>query len=153
GNGTGPAFQTAAFNTAVDAHSKSSVGSDTQPQEKPKESPLSFRIGGAEFTPGGFLYLTIFWRSTNVGSGYGTNFFSIPFANTIPGQITETRTTAENSRFSLKVTDSFMGNNVLGYIETDFHGNDPANLNVTSNSSTARLRQYFVNVRRGKWEI
>src|SRR5215468_4182136 len=123
------------------------------PQEKPKESPLSFRIGGAEFTPGGFLDLTVFWRSTNAGSGYGTNFFSIPFANTIPGQITETRTTAENSRFSLKVTDSFKGNNVLGYIETDFHGNDPANLNVSSNSSTARLRQYFVNVKRGKWEI
>src|SRR5262249_54864972 len=46
------------------------------PQEKPKESPLSFRIGGADFIPGGFLDLTYFWRSTNVGSGYGTNFFS-----------------------------------------------------------------------------
>ena len=154
GNDAGsPLLSGATFNSAVADDSQSSTALDSQPQEKPKESPLSFRIGGAEFTPGGFLDLTVFWRSTNVGSGYGTNFFSIPFANTIPGQITETRTTAENSRFSLKVTDSFKGNNVLGYIETDFHGNDPANLNVSSNSSTARLRQYFVNVKRGKWEI
>jgi len=154
GNDTGQPLQMgASFKTAAADHSISSAASDSQPQEKAKESPLSFRIGGADFTPGGFLDLTVFWRSTNVGSGYGTNFFSIPFANAIPGQITETRTTAENSRFSLKITDSFKGNNVLGYIETDFHGNDPANLNVSSNSSTARLRQYFVNVRRGKWEI
>jgi len=149
----GSSLQTATLTTAARDHSKSSSTSDSPVQEKAKDSPLSFRIGGAEFTPGGFLDLTVFWRSTNVGSGYGTNFFSIPFANTIPGQITETRTTAENSRFSLKVTNSFKGNNVLGYIETDFHGNDPANLNVSSNSSTARLRQYFVNVKRGKWEI
>src|SRR5215469_10656095 len=148
-----PVLTGVTFNTAAADHSQSSTASDSQPQEKPKESPLSFHIGGAEFTPGGFLDLTVFWRNTNVGSGYGTNFFSIPFANTIPGRITETRVTAENSRFSLKATDSFKGNNVIGYIETDFRGNDPANLNVSSNSSTARLRQYFVNVRRGKWEI
>lgn len=131
----------------------SATESDSPPQDRAKESPLSFRIGGAEFTPGGFLDLTAFWRNTNVGSGYGTNFFSIPFANTIPGQITETRITAENSRISLKATDNFRGNNVMGYFEMDFHGNDPANLNVTSNSSTMRLRQYWVNVRRGKWEV
>lgn len=127
--------------------------SEEPPQEKPKESPLSVRIGGAEFTPGGFLDITAFWRSTNVGSGYGTNFFSIPFANTIPGQITETRITAENSRISMKATDNFRGNDVMGYFEMDFHGNDPANLNVTSNSSTMRLRQYWVDVRSGKWEV
>ena len=140
-------------NVANAATSRALPEPEPPPQEKPKESPLSFRIGGAEFTPGGFLDMTAFWRSTNVGSGYGTNFFSIPFANTIPGQITETRITAENSRISLKITDSFKGNDVMGYIETDFHGNDPTNLNVSSNSSTLRLRQYWVNVRRGKLEV
>lgn len=151
-----PRAMEATFNTAAVAGAAPSPRSDSPLQEeagKLKESPLSFRIGGAEFTPGGFLDLTAFWRSTNVGSGYGTNFFSIPFANTIPGKITETRVTAENSRISLKVTDKFKGNDVMGYIETDFHGNDPANLNVSSNSSTSRLRQYFVDLRRGKWEI
>jgi hypothetical protein len=124
-----------------------------QEVEKPKESPLSFHIGGAEFTPGGFVDLTAFWRNTNPGTGYGTNFFSIPFHNTIPGQLTETRFTAENSRISLKVSDNFKGNDVNGYYEMDFHGNDPANLNVTSNSSTMRLRQFWVDVRRNKWEF
>jgi len=121
--------------------------------ENPKESPLSFRIGGAEFTPGGFVDLTAFWRNTNPGTGYGTNFFSIPFHNTIPGQLSETRFTAENSRITLKATDSFKGNDVTGYYEMDFHGNDPANLNVTSNSSTMRLRQFWVDVRHKKWEF
>lgn len=125
----------------------------SDPQEKPKESPLSFRIGGADFIPGGFLDLTYFWRSTNVGSGYGTNFFSIPFRNTIPGQLTENRITAENSRISLQVKSSFSGNDVWGYIETDFHGNDPGNLNVATNSSTLRLRQYWANIKHGRWEL
>ncbi len=148
-----PKLINAALNGADAANLLPSPVPDSPAQEKAKESPLSFRIGGAEFTPGGFLDLTFFWRNTNVGSGYGTNFFSIPFANTIPGQITETRFTAENSRISLKVTHRFKGSDVMGYFETDFHGNDPANLNVSSNSSTLRLRQYWVNVRRGKWEI
>jgi hypothetical protein len=131
---------------------KASVAEAVQ-GEKPKESPLSFRIGGAEFTPGGFVDLTAFWRNTNPGTGYGTNFFSIPFHNTIPGQLSETRFTAENSRVTLKVADNFKGNDVTGYYEMDFHGNDPANLNVTSNSSTLRLRQFWVDVRHKKWEV
>ena len=122
-------------------------------QEQLKESPLSFHIGGAEFTPGGFVDLTAFWRNTNPGTGYGTNFFSIPFHNTIPGQLSETRLTAENSRITLKATDKFKDNDVTGYYEMDFHGNDPANLNVTSNSSTLRLRQFWVDVRHKKWEV
>src|SRR5260370_5422142 len=32
-------------------------------------SPLAFKIGAAEFTPGGFLDLTSIFRTTNVGSG------------------------------------------------------------------------------------
>ncbi len=148
-----PRQMAATWNTATAADGLGSHASDALQQEKPKESPLSFRIGGAEFTPGGFVDLTAFWRSTNVGSGYGTNFFSIPFANTFPGQITETRLTAENSRLTLKATSRFKGNDVMGYVETDFHGNDPANLNVSTNSSTMRLRQYWVDLKRGNWEV
>jgi hypothetical protein len=146
-----PKLQSAALSVEGTVDPAAASASDTSTDQK--ESPLSFRIGEADFTPGGFLDVTAFWRSTNAGSGYGTNFFSIPYANTIPGQITETRITAENSRLSLKATDTFKGNNVMGYVEVDFHGNDPGNLNVSSNSSTLRLRQYWVNVKRGKWEI
>ena len=38
-----------------------------QETEKPKESPLSFRIGGTEFTPGGFVDFENIFRSTNTG--------------------------------------------------------------------------------------
>ena len=138
-------------NAALTANTPASTASAQD--EKLKESPLSFHIGGAEFTPGGFVDLTAVWRNTNPGTGYGTNFFSIPFHNTIPGQLSETRFTAENSRITLKVTDRFKGNDVTGYYEMDFHGNDPANLNVTSNSSTMRLRQFFVDVKQKKWEF
>jgi uncharacterized coiled-coil protein SlyX len=149
GNGT-PVLVDASLATLPTSSTSPSLGQEV---EKPKESPLSFHIGGAQFTPGGFVDLTAFWRNTNPGTGYGTNFFSIPFHNTIPGQLTETRFTAENSRITLKVTDKFKGNDVTGYYEMDFHGNDPANLNVTSNSSTMRLRQFWVDVRRNKWEF
>src|SRR5262245_28564065 len=37
------------------------VARDAPPQDKPKESPLSFRIGQADFTPGGFVdFETVF---------------------------------------------------------------------------------------------
>lgn len=127
--------------------------SDVAQEERPKESPLSFRIGGAEFTPGGFMDFTSIFRSTNTGNPGGTNFFAIPFSNTVAGHLTETRFTAQNSRISLKATDKFGENNVLGYIEMDFLGNDAANVEVTSNSHTLRQRLYFVDVRRHKWEV
>jgi hypothetical protein len=121
--------------------------------DKVKESPLSFRIGGADFTPGGFMDMTAYWRNSNPGSGYGTNFFSIPYHNTIPGQLSETRLTGENSRISMKAASKYKGNNVTGYFEMDFHGNDPANAFVTSNSHTNRIRLYWVDVRHDKWEV
>ncbi len=127
--------------------------SDVAAQEQPKESPLSFRIGGAEFTPGGFMDFTAIFRSTNTGNPGGTNFFAIPYSNTIGGHLTETRFTAQNSRVSLKATDKFGKNDVTGYVEMDFLGNDAANVFVTSNSHTVRQRLYFVDVKREKWEI
>lgn len=134
----------------VPAPNVSMVQSDA---EKPKESPLSFKIGGADFTPGGFMDMTAYWRSTNPGSGYGTNFFSIPYNNTIPGQLSETRLTAENSRISMKATSKYKGNDVAGYFEMDFHGNDPANAFVSSNSHTNRIRLFWADVHHGKWEF
>src|SRR5690242_4192767 len=80
----------------------STVSAATQSEaEKAKESPLAFHIGGADFTPGGFLDFTSIFRTVNTGN-LGTNFFNIPFNNTSNGQLTETRFTAQNSRISLK---------------------------------------------------
>lgn len=123
-----------------------------QQPERPKESPLSFRIGGADFTPGGFLDFTAIFRSVNAGS-LGTNFFSIPFSTSQTAHLTESRFTAQNSRVSLKVTDKFGKNDVMGYLEADFLGNDGGNVFVTSNSHTWRQRLYWVDVKREKFEV
>lgn len=117
-----------------------------------KESPLSFRIGGADFTPGGFLDFTTIFRTENVGT-LGTSFYNIPFSNAAQGHMTETRMTAQNSRLSLKAHSAFGKNDVTGYVEVDFLGNDGSNIEVTSNSHTLRQRLYFVDVRREKWEF
>ncbi|HLJ30562.1 MAG TPA: hypothetical protein VKY85_27910 [Candidatus Angelobacter sp.] len=129
------------------------VSSGAVQEDRPKESPLSFRIGGAEFTPGGFMDFTSIFRTTNSGNAGGTNFFAIPFSNTIGGHLTEERFTAQNSRVSMKATSKFGKNDVLGYFEMDFLGNDAANVEITSNSHTLRQRLYFVDVKREKFEV
>jgi hypothetical protein len=121
--------------------------------QKPKESPLSFRIGGADFTPGGFVDFENVFRSTNTTNVAGTNWWAIPFSNTVQGHLSEFRSTGQYSRFNLKVNTKFAGTDVTGFIEFDFNGNDPANVFVTSNSHTDRLRLYWVNLKRGKWEF
>jgi len=123
------------------------------PQDKPKESPLSFRIGGTDFTPGGFVDFENIFRTTNTGNVAATNFWAIPYSNTVAGHLTEYRGTAQYSRYSLKVNGKYGENNVLAYIEGDFNGNDAANVFVSSNSHTNRLRLYWVDLKRGKWEF
>jgi hypothetical protein len=124
-----------------------------QGDEKPKESPLSFRIGGTEFTPGGFVDFENVFRSTNTGNNISTSFGAIPFSNTVAGHLTEYRSTGQYSRFNLKVTGQYGKNNITGYIEGDFNGNDATNVFVTSNPHTTRLRLYWLDLKRGHWEF
>jgi hypothetical protein len=124
-----------------------------QDTEKPKESPLSFRIGGTEFTPGGFVDFENVFRSTNTGNSTATSFWAIPYSNTVNGHLTEYRSTGQYSRFNLKITGKYGANNVTGYLEGDFNGNDAANVFVTSNPHTTRIRLYWVDLKRGKWEF
>lgn len=137
-----------ADSTAVPAPSaKAQSASDDQ-------SPLFFKIGGAEFSPLGFLDMTSVYRSTDVGSGIGTSFGSIPFNGTSPaGQISELRFSAQNSRIGLKVDANPGDFKLRGYIEADFLGNAAANVFVGSHSNTMRMRLYWVQVRRGKIEV
>jgi len=125
-----------------------------QKAETAPPSPLSFNIGSARFTPGGFADLTNFFRSKDLGSGIGSTFSSVPFNNALPlGALTEDHFSLQNSRISLRVDSTVAGGNVIGYVESDFLGFTNDNLNVTSNSNTLRMRLYFVDYRRGKWEI
>ena len=116
-------------------------------------SPLSFKLGDAVITPGGFVDFENIFRTTNTHNNIATAFGAIPFSNTAQGHVTEFRTTAQYSRLSLKVTDSFSGNDVTGYVEGDFSGNDSPGVYQSVNGHTNRLRLYFMQLRRGKWEF
>src|SRR6202171_4219779 len=118
-----------------------------------KESPLSFRIGAADFTPGGFVDFENVFRTTNTGNVTATNYNAIPFNNTVQGHLTEYRSTGQYSRFNIKVHSKFGENDVTGYLEFDFNGNDAANVFVTSNPHTDRIRLYWMDLKRGKWEF
>jgi hypothetical protein len=120
--------------------------------QKAEESPLFFKIGGAEFYPLGFMDLTGVYRTTNLG-GIGTSFGSIPYNNTTAGRLSELRFSAQNSRIGLRTHAKFGEADVTGYLEADFLGYQPANANDTSNSNTLRMRLYWVDYKRGMWEV
>jgi len=145
-----PHVEDAALHTNTPAE-KNVAASDME--EQVKESPLSFRIGAADFTPGGFVDFENIFRSTNTGNSAATSFGSIPFSNTVGGHLTEFRITGQYSRLNLKVTTRFGENNVMGYVEGDFNGNDAGNVFVGTNPHTARLRLYFLDLKRGQWEF
>ncbi len=117
------------------------------------DSPLSIRFGKASLTPGGWVDFTAYYRSTDVGSGLGTSFAAIPFSNTVQGGLSETRFTAQNSRITLRADESFAGTRVFGYAEADFNGYLPSNAYVSTNSDSMRLRVYFTDIARGRWEF
>jgi len=125
------------------------------PAAAPGDSPLSFKIGGAQFTPGGYVDLIGTFRSVNIGSGLTTNLSSIPFNNQLPaGRLSEFRFNPTGSRVSLKVDANINKSTaVTAYLETDFAGYQPPNTDTTTNPSSLRLRHYWVQVRNGKWEL
>jgi len=121
--------------------------------EKEPESPLQFRIGSAYITPVGFMDFTTVWRNHDGGSGIGTNFAGIPYGNVFANNLSEFRFSMQNSRIGFRVDATVKGAHVIGYMESDFLGNNPGNVAVSSNSNTLRSRLYWVDVRKGQFEI
>jgi hypothetical protein len=124
----------------------------------PEHSPLSFKIGDASFTPGGFMDFTGIYRTEATGNGIGTTFTGVPYINAAPGASGpvgngETRFSVQNSRIALRVDAPVGAGKIAGYVEADFLGLIAANANVTSNSDSLRMRLYFGDYRRGPWEI
>jgi hypothetical protein len=117
------------------------------------KSPLGLQIGDITFTLLGFLDFTSVTRSTRNGGDIGTSFATFPFSNSAAAQLSETRFSAKNSRLGLRMDTNLSDLKILGYVETDFLGNQPSNINVVSNSDTLRLRVYFVDVQYGPWEF
>jgi hypothetical protein len=121
------------------------------------DSPLQLRIGNTAITPIGFMDATNTFRSTASGAGLATNFGSIPYNSNLPtGRLTENRMSLQNSRIGARFDALYKGYHVLGYWESDFVGGvgDLAyNTQVTSYSMLFRLRLYWVDVRKGKYEF
>ena len=115
--------------------------------------PLSIHLGDADFLIGGFMDATSVSRSSNLGSGLGTAFGSLPLSNTPQGGMNETRFSTQNSRVTLQVTSKVGGASVKGYLEADFLGFQPTNGFVTSNSNSLRMRLYWAQVTKGKFEF
>ncbi|MGH9559717.1 MAG: hypothetical protein ACRD30_10790 [Bryobacteraceae bacterium] len=119
--------------------------------------PLHLKIGNAYITPVGFMDMTLVSRSVNAGSGIGTNFGSIPYGNTQAGSLTESRLSIQNSRIGARFDALVNDYRILGYWEADFLGQvgNPPNVGiaVTSNSYPLRLRLFFGDVSKGKFEF
>jgi hypothetical protein len=118
-----------------------------------QEAPLQIHIGSATIQPIGFVDFTGVFRSTNQGSGIGTNFGNIPFSNSQAGNLTEFRFSPQNSRLGARFDADVKGAHVMGYFENDFLGFVPTNAPISSNSYTMRIRLAFVDVRKDKFEI
>ena len=118
-----------------------------------ESSPLQFHIGDATFTPVGFMDFTGVWRENAAGGSIGTSFGSIPLNGSYNTQLNEFRLSMQNSRIGFRTDAEIAGAHVMGYMEADFLGNNGTNVAVTSNSNTLRSRLYWVDVRKGGWEL
>jgi hypothetical protein len=158
-----PRAQAQQRETPSDPPKPPATPSDPAPQQTPPPatptSPLTIHIGDSDLTIGGFMDMTSVTRSTNTGNGLGANFSNFPFTTTAAGALnptgnmSETRFSAQNSRLTLQATSKWNGASIKGYLEADFLGNTAQNLNVTSNSNGLRMRLYWAQYQKGKFEF
>jgi len=154
-NGSSPVGAASAVpaSATVAAASPAAPPATPQANNAPPESPLQLRVGTAYITPVGFMDFTGVWRSHTGGSGIGTNFAGIPYGTVFQNNLSEFRFSMQNSRIGFRVDAMVKGAHVIGYMESDFLGNNPGNVAVSSNSNTLRSRLYWADVRRGAWEV
>ena len=100
------------------------------------------------------------FRNHAAGGNIGTSFGSIPYATITSGllpyttNLSEFRFSIQNSRIGFRTDADVMGAHVIGYMEADFLGTPAStNIAVTSNSQLLRARLYWVDLRKGSWEI
>jgi hypothetical protein len=119
-----------------------------------ESSPLQFHIGDATFMPVGFMDFTSVWRNKAAGGNIGSSFGSIPYGTSYQTNLSEIRMSIQNSRIGFRVDADVKGSHVIGYMEADFLGTPAStNIAVTNNAQLLRNRLYWVDLRRGSWEI
>ncbi|HTA45228.1 MAG TPA: hypothetical protein VK789_22425 [Bryobacteraceae bacterium] len=128
------------------------------PCEAPPDAsqvPPYLRIGSVCVVPVGFMDLTPFWRDKAAATGtMGSNFGSVPYNNTVQGNLSEYHFSIQNSRLGFRVDGDWKGAHFIGYNEFDFNGTGGAtNYGVTNGAVVPRLRLYWVDVRKGNVEF
>ena len=145
-----------------------SGAAQTPPVQPPEQKPLNptqevareqaegpaLEAGPARIRIGGYVGVHGIYRSTNSGGGVGTSFASIPYADTVRGNVSEARLSAQASRLSIRVDADFPEGprfrRLSGYFEMDFAGSTPGNIAVTTSGAGFRLRLAFAEVRYGE---
>ncbi len=124
------------------------------PMAAPMSSPLQLQIGDTTIIPIGFMDATAIWKDKNAGGSLGTNFGSIPYNNVTTAKLSEFRFSPQNSRFGFRVDGNWNGLHFIGYNENDFVGTSGGNnLSVTNGAFVPRLRLFWVDVRKDKFEF
>ena len=126
----------------------------TQEIAKEQAEGPAIEAGPAKIRVGGYIGVHGIYRSTNSGGGVGTSFGSIPYADTVRGNVSEARLSAQASRLSLRVDADFPQGprfrRLSGYFEMDFAGSTPGNIAVTTSGAGFRLRLAFAEVQYGQ---
>jgi hypothetical protein len=120
----------------------------------PVSSPLQLKIGDTTIMPVGFMDLTADWKDKNAGGSLGSNFGSVPYNNAAASKLSEFRFSPQNSRLGFRVDGNWKGAHFIGYNEFDFLGTSGGNnLSVTNGAFVPRIRLYWVDVRKDKFEF
>jgi hypothetical protein len=125
----------------------------TQEIAKEQAEGPALEAGPAKIRIGGYVGVHGIYRSTNSGGDVGTSFASIPYADTVRGNVSEARLSAQASRLSIRVDADYPQgarfHRLSGYFEMDFAGSTPGNIAVTTSGAGFRLRLAFAEVRPG----
>ena len=120
----------------------------------PASSPLQLKIGDTTIMPIGFMDLTAVWKDKNAGGSLGSSFGSIPYNSAATSKLSEFRFSPQNSRLGFRVDGNWKGAHFIGYNEFDFLGTSGSNnLSVTNGAFVPRIRLYWVDVRKDKFEF
>jgi hypothetical protein len=133
---------------ASDPQVEEREGNPTQEVAGEQAEGHALEVGPTQLRFGGYLGVTGIYRSTNSGGSSGTSFASIPYEDTLQGNVGEARLSTQSSRISMRVDSDFPEaetrfDRISGYFELDFGGSTPGTVAVTSTSFGLRMRQGF----------
>jgi hypothetical protein len=130
------------------------TGTNAQAPAAAPSNPLQIQIGNVTIMPVGFMDLTAVWKDKNAGGSLGSNFGSVPYNNAATSKLSEFRFSPQNSRLGFRIDGDWKGSHFIGYNEFDFLGTSGSNaITVTNGGFVPRLRLFWVDVRKGKWEF